>query len=243
MTTSADTDKTQIVAARDVSSILFACNINAVRSAMAEAMVKARFPGKIFTDSCGVAPGDPDGFAISVMSEIGLDMTTHQPKGFDDLDCDFYDVIISFSPEAHDHAREITRNIDCETLYWPVDNLAGLQGSREERLRAYRAVRDDIAAKLGAYLPDGPAFGSGGEGNQSGKVIMAKEGVIEFSGTVAELLPNAMFRVKLDNDHEVLAHTSGKMRKNRIRILAGDRVNVEMTPYDLTKGRITFRFK
>jgi len=57
------------------------------------------------------------------------------------------------------------------------------------------------------------------------------------------LLPNAMFRVKLDNDHEVLAHTSGKMRKNRIRVLLGDRVNVEMTPYDLTKGRITFRYK
>jgi translation initiation factor IF-1 len=70
---------------------------------------------------------------------------------------------------------------------------------------------------------------------------MAKEDVIEFSGTVSELLPNAMFRVKLDNNHEVLAHTSGKMRKNRIRVLAGDRVNVEMTPYDLTKGRITFR--
>jgi translation initiation factor IF-1 len=72
---------------------------------------------------------------------------------------------------------------------------------------------------------------------------MAKEDLIEFSGTVTELLPNAMFRVKLDNDHEVLAHTSGKMRKNRIRVLAGDRVNVEMTPYDLSKGRITFRFK
>ena len=72
---------------------------------------------------------------------------------------------------------------------------------------------------------------------------MAKEDLIEFSGTVTELLPNAMFRVKLDNEHEVLAHTSGKMRKNRIRVLAGDRVNVEMTPYDLTKGRITFRFK
>jgi translation initiation factor IF-1 len=74
-------------------------------------------------------------------------------------------------------------------------------------------------------------------------VGMAKEDLIEFSGTVTELLPNAMFRVKLDNEHEVLAHTSGKMRKNRIRVLAGDRVNVEMTPYDLTKGRITFRFK
>ena len=72
---------------------------------------------------------------------------------------------------------------------------------------------------------------------------MAKEDLIEFSGTVTELLPNAMFRVKLDNGHEVLAHTSGKMRKNRIRVLAGDNVNVEMTPYDLSKGRITFRFK
>ncbi len=73
--------------------------------------------------------------------------------------------------------------------------------------------------------------------------VMSKEDMIEFSGTVTELLPNAMFRVKLDNDHVILAHTSGKMRKNRIRVLAGDRVNVEMTPYDLTKGRITFRFK
>ena len=72
---------------------------------------------------------------------------------------------------------------------------------------------------------------------------MAKEDLIEFTGVVAEFLPNAMFRVKLDNDHTILAHTSGKMRKNRIRVLAGDRVTVEMTPYDLTKGRITFRFK
>jgi translation initiation factor IF-1 len=72
---------------------------------------------------------------------------------------------------------------------------------------------------------------------------MAKEDLIEFTGEVMELLPNAMFRVRLDNDHEILAHTSGKMRKNRIRVLAGDRVNVEMTPYDLSKGRITFRYK
>jgi translation initiation factor IF-1 len=72
---------------------------------------------------------------------------------------------------------------------------------------------------------------------------MAKEDLVEFSGTVIDLLPNAMFRVKLDNDHEILAHTSGKMRKNRIRVLAGDRVNVEMTPYDVTKGRIIFRCK
>ncbi|UCH73740.1 MAG: translation initiation factor IF-1 [Rhodospirillales bacterium] len=72
---------------------------------------------------------------------------------------------------------------------------------------------------------------------------MAKEDLIELDGTVKELLPNATFRVELDNGHEVLAHTSGKMRKFRIRVLAGDRVTVEMTPYDLTKGRITFRYK
>ncbi|MFC3228926.1 translation initiation factor IF-1 [Marinibaculum pumilum] len=72
---------------------------------------------------------------------------------------------------------------------------------------------------------------------------MAKEELLEFPGVVTELLPNAMFRVQLENEHEVLAHTSGKMRKNRIRVLAGDKVMVEMTPYDLTKGRITFRFK
>jgi len=72
---------------------------------------------------------------------------------------------------------------------------------------------------------------------------MPKEGSIEFQGVVLELLPNAMFKVKLENDHKILAHSSGKMRKNRIRVLAGDKVTVEMTPYDLTKGRITFRWK
>lgn len=72
---------------------------------------------------------------------------------------------------------------------------------------------------------------------------MAKEDLIEFKGTVTEVLPNAMFRVKLENDHVVLAHTAGKMRKNRIRVLEGDIVVVEMTPYDLTKGRIIFREK
>ncbi len=75
------------------------------------------------------------------------------------------------------------------------------------------------------------------------RALMAKEEVLEFEGVVTELLPNATFRVKLDNGHEILAHTSGRMRKNRIRVLQGDRVQVEMTPYDLSRGRITYRFK
>src|SRR5665647_2667597 len=69
---------------------------------------------------------------------------------------------------------------------------------------------------------------------------MSKEELLEFPGVVSELLPNATFRVKLENEHEIIAHTAGKMRKNRIRVLTGDKVLIEMTPYDLTKGRITY---
>ena len=72
---------------------------------------------------------------------------------------------------------------------------------------------------------------------------MVKEELLEFPGVVTELLPNATFRVKLENDNEIIAHTAGKMRMNRIRVLAGDQVTVEMTPYDLSKGRITYRHK
>jgi len=72
---------------------------------------------------------------------------------------------------------------------------------------------------------------------------MSKEDLLEFPGIIKEVLPNAMFRVEIDNGHIILAHTSGRMRKNRIRVLQGDKVTIEMTPYDLTKGRITFREK
>src|SRR5581483_7779762 len=88
--------------------------------------------------------------------------------------------------------------------------------------------------------PRGPdSAGSG----RLGHAPMAKEDAIEVEGTVVEPLPNAMFRVELDNGHKVLAHVSGKMRMNFIRILPGDKVKVELSPYDLTRGRITYRFK
>jgi translation initiation factor IF-1 len=92
--------------------------------------------------------------------------------------------------------------------------------------------------------PPGGAFGAFEEASaQLRRAPMSKEELLEFPGFVVELLPNATFRVKLENEHEIIAHTAGKMRKNRIRVLAGDKVLVEMTPYDLTKGRITYRFK
>ena len=72
---------------------------------------------------------------------------------------------------------------------------------------------------------------------------MSKQDVIEVEGTILESLPNAMFQVKLENGHAILAHISGKIRMNFIKILPGDRVTVELTPYDLSRGRITYRFK
>lgn len=82
-----------------------------------------------------------------------------------------------------------------------------------------------------------------GSEQASGQSDMPKEGVIEVQGTITETLPNAMFRVQLDNGHKILAHISGKMRMHFIRILPGDKVTVELSPYDLTRGRITYRFK
>jgi translation initiation factor IF-1 len=81
------------------------------------------------------------------------------------------------------------------------------------------------------------------EANKRGKRLAKKDGAIEIEGTVAEALPNAMFRVELTNGHKVLAHISGKMRQNYIRILPEDRVIVELSPYDLTRGRIIYRYK
>jgi translation initiation factor IF-1 len=72
---------------------------------------------------------------------------------------------------------------------------------------------------------------------------MSKEDLIEFEGKITELLPGGTFRIMLDNGHEIIGHISGKIRKNRIRILSGDKVKVEMTPYDLTKGRVVHRYK
>ena len=114
------------------------------------------------------------------------------------------------------------------------------------RARSASRLRDD--GRLLSNAADSASFRA--FGRLAGRPVcksagqrMAKEELLEFPGIVTELLPNATFRVKLENEHEIIAHTAGRMRKNRIRVLAGDKVLVEMTPYDLTKGRITFRAK
>lgn len=129
---------------RKINAVLFACERNAVRSPMAEAFLKYFHGRAIYVDSCGLKDGEIDPFAAEVMREIGLDLSRHQSKTFDDLDDGFFDLVITLSPEAQHRAVEMTRNDAVDLEYWPTADATAEQGSREQRLRAYRAVRDAI---------------------------------------------------------------------------------------------------
>jgi translation initiation factor IF-1 len=118
-----------------------------------------------------------------------------------------------------------------------------MNAGRADRPLSRRVVSGRVRAQPSGGLRDGNIGRGHSESGSIDGQRMAKEELLEFPGVVTELLPNATFRVKLENGHEIIAHTAGRMRKNRIRVLAGDKVLVEMTPYDLTKGRITYRFK
>jgi protein-tyrosine-phosphatase len=139
-------------------AVLFACNLNRVRSPMAEALLKHLVGDRIFVDSCGLkhAPAgieedDPDGadpFAQAVMAEIGCDLSGHRAKTFDQLEDDSFDVVISLTPEAQHRAVELARGRDTEIEYWPIFDPTLSEGSRDVRLAAYRDVRDALAARI-----------------------------------------------------------------------------------------------
>lgn len=130
------------------SAVLFACNMNAVRSPMAEALMKRFLGRRIYVDSCGVRRGELDLFMVEVMAEIGVDMARHRPKGFDDLEDGFFDLIVSLSPEAQHRAIELTRTMACDIEYWPTLDVTMIEGSRATRLDAYRAVRDELDRRI-----------------------------------------------------------------------------------------------
>jgi len=129
-------------------SVLFACTQNAVRSPMAEGILKRLAGTKIFVDSCGATPGELDPFIIQVMDEIGIDISRHRPKSFDDLDDGYYDLIISLSPEAQHKAVEMTRVMACDVEYWPTLDPTFIEGTRDVRLDAYRQVRDGLFERI-----------------------------------------------------------------------------------------------
>jgi protein-tyrosine-phosphatase len=134
-------------------SVLFCCTLNALRSPMAEAMLKHLHGRRIFVDSVGVRAGALDEFAIAVMDEIGIDITKHKPKSFDDLEDDSFDLIVSLSPEAQHKAVDMTRTLAAEVEFWNTFDPSIVEGSREMRLDAYRQVRDQMMNRLLLRFP------------------------------------------------------------------------------------------
>ena len=131
------------------SSALFACTWNAVRSPMAEALMKQLFGTALYVDSVGVRRGaELDGFVIAVLDEIGIDVSRHQTKTFDDLEEKSFDLVITLSPEAQHKAVELTRVMRCEVEFWHTLDPSIIEGNRDMRLDAYRQVRDQLRQRL-----------------------------------------------------------------------------------------------
>ncbi|KQW66440.1 ArsC family transcriptional regulator [Phenylobacterium sp. Root77] len=140
-------------------AVLFACNFNRVRSPMAEALLKRAVGDRVYVDSCGLKrePGEPgegaDPFVRSVMEEISVDLASHAPKTFDQLEDASFDLVISLTPEAQHRAVEMTRGRAAEIEYWPTFDPTLADGSREARMAAYREVRDHLAKRIAERFP------------------------------------------------------------------------------------------
>ena len=133
---------------RRPQAVLFACTLNTVRSPMAEAIARHYFGREIYFASAGIKRGEPDGFAIAAMEEIGVDLTGHRPHTFEDLADSNFDLIVTLSPEAHHRALELTRVMAVDVVYWPTPDATAAQGSREAILDAYRDVRDRLTMRI-----------------------------------------------------------------------------------------------
>jgi protein-tyrosine-phosphatase len=134
-------------------AVLFACGRNSVRSPMAAALLKQLFGRTIYVASAGVRHGELDPFAVAAMDESGLDIAKHRPMTFEELE-DWeglnFDLIVTLAPEAHHKALELTRTLAADVEYWPTPDPTTITGNREQQLDAYRAVRDQLLARIKA---------------------------------------------------------------------------------------------
>ena len=136
------------------SAVLFACTMNSVRSPMAEAIMKFLHGHQVYVDSAGVRSKDIDGYAITVMDEIGIDLSRHHAKTFDDLEDDYFDIVITLSPEAQHGAIELTRVMACEVEFWNTMDPSLIESEdREVVLDAYRQVRDQLMQRIKDRFP------------------------------------------------------------------------------------------
>lgn len=142
------------------SAVLFCCTMNAIRSPMAEGILKRLHGTRIYVDSVGVKAGAPDPFVVQVMEEIGIDVSRHRSKTFEELEDDSFDVVVSLSPEAQHKAVELTRTNACDVEFWPTFDPTLVEGSRDSRLDAYRQVRDELMRRIRQRFPP-PGMGHG----------------------------------------------------------------------------------
>ncbi|HEX3972529.1 MAG TPA: arsenate reductase ArsC [Stellaceae bacterium] len=132
-------------------AVLFACGLNSVRSPMAAGLFRELFGKTVYVGSAGVQRGELDPFAVAAMAELGIDIARHKPHTFeelDDLEGLNFDLIVTLSPPAHHKALELTRTLAAEVEYWPTHDPTAAEGSREQRLDAYREVRDELMARI-----------------------------------------------------------------------------------------------
>lgn len=140
------------------SAVLFACSQNSIRSPMAEGILKYLHGHRIYVDSAGVREGHIDGFAIAVMDEIGIDLSRHNSKSFDQLEDSSFDLIISLSPEAQHKAVDMTQWMACDVEFWNTFDPSIVQSEdRETILEAYRQVRDQLMERIKMRFPLGVA--------------------------------------------------------------------------------------
>jgi len=133
--------------------------MNAIRSPMAEAMMRHFHGRTVWVESIGVHKGELDPFAVAVMDEIGIDISRHHPRSFDELEDTSFDLVISLSPEAQHHAVEMTRSMACEVEFWNTLDPSVVEGSRDTRMEVYRQVRDQLERHILQRFPLAPALG------------------------------------------------------------------------------------
>jgi len=133
-------------------AVLFMCGLNSIRSPMAEAIARHYLPQSVYVASAGVRRGERDPFVDIVLDEIGLSLGKHQPHMLDDLEDDYFDLIVTLAPEAHHVALDITRSWAVDIAYWPTPDPTVATGTREQILDAYRAVRDHLGKLILARL-------------------------------------------------------------------------------------------
>jgi protein-tyrosine-phosphatase len=139
------------------NAILFMCGMNAIRSPMAETLARSLLAKDVFIASAGVNAGSRDAFVEEVLAEEDLSLGRHQPQTLDELEDSFFDLIITLSPEAHHAALELTRTLPVAVEYWPTFDPSALGETREQKLSAYRTLRDELRRRISARFTTSPA--------------------------------------------------------------------------------------